>query len=84
MADHEWFEMTDGCVERTKAATFVRDEDGNVMFMLPWRADLKQVEDIKAIADKAYRIGRAVGSNEKVCEMRRVLELPLGSLEKER
>jgi len=84
MAEHEWFEITDGCVERTESLTIVRDEEGNTMFTLPWHADLRDVTVIKQLADKAYRIGRSVGCNQKVSEIRRALELPLGPLERER
>ena len=76
MPQDEWFELGDGCVVRTEGKTNVYSVDGDLMFSLPWRASLQIVKETKAIADRAYRIGCAVGANAKVHEIRRALELP--------
>jgi len=79
MATNEWFEMTDGCIERKNGETIVYDEEGNEMFRLDWEAGINQVVKLKAVFDKAYRVGRVVGQDEKINEMRRVLEIPAGA-----
>jgi len=43
MATNEWFEMTDGCIERKNGETIVYDEEGNEMFRLDWEAGINQV-----------------------------------------
>jgi len=78
MEDHEWFYMDDESIGYTESLTIVRDEDGNTMFTLPWKAPLRDVIVIKQLADKAYRAGKKIGSNQKVGEIRRALDIPVG------